>query len=327
MTERNRALAAVSATMLFWGFSFVSIKIAVGVFGPMTLGALRFFIAVVFLFFLKRVKAPEEKIKKEDIPLLAGAGLTGVTLYFFFENNGVARVPASEASIITAAIPVITLIAETLGVNFSNRKKEDRDSKNSGNNRESLLKKILFPGLGALVSMTGVGLVAGVSLALHGSAAGYLFLAGTCASWVIYCFLTPPLFERHSRIFVVFWQSAIGFIGFLPFAIFEKNPPMLGLLMHGAGNVDLWVWGHVVFLGIFCSAIGYWFYALALNELGVVSSSVFINFIPVISAIGGYFVLGERLRPLQILGAILVLAGVYVAVAGPRFKRKRERRN
>jgi hypothetical protein len=41
MTARFKALAAVVACMLFWGFSFVSIKIAVGYLGPMTLGALR----------------------------------------------------------------------------------------------------------------------------------------------------------------------------------------------------------------------------------------------------------------------------------------------
>ena len=286
ITKRQKALAAVCACMLFWGFSFVSIKIAVAVFGPMTLGAVRFAIAIVFLFFIKRIKAPDEKIRKEDLPLLAGAGLTGVTLYFFFENNGVALVPASEASIITAAIPVITLIIES---------------------KKRTLRDIVVPGLGALISMTGVGLVAGVSFALHGSAIGYLFLAGTCASWVTYCFLTRPLFARHSRIFIVYWQSVIGFLGFLPFVFFESSWQMPGL----------WVWSHVVFLGICCSALGYWFYALSLEVLGVTSSSVFINFIPVISAVSAYFILGERLRPLQILGAALVLAGVYLTIAIP----------
>ena len=311
MTKRNQALAAVSAAMLFWGFSFVSIKISVGIFGPMTLGAIRFGIAVVFLFFIKRIKAPGEKIKKEDLPLLAGAGLTGVTLYFFFENNGVALVPASEASIITAAIPVITLITETIGAKLTYSKKINQDGMAADlimqkNNR----KKLIFRSLGAIVSMTGVAFVAGVSVAKHGSAAGYFFLAGTCASWVIYGFLTPPLFARHSRTFIVFWQSVFGFLGFLPFTFFEKSWQIPGL----------WVWGHVLFLGIFCSALGYWFYALSLEVLGVASSSIFINFIPVISAVAGYFILGERLSPLQITGAVLVLTGVYLAVAVPEIR-------
>jgi drug/metabolite transporter (DMT)-like permease len=39
--------------------------------------------------------------------------------------------------------------------------------------------------------------------------------------------------------------------------------------------------------------------------------------IPVVSALGGYFVLGERLSPLQWFGAVLVIAGVYLAMAAP----------
>jgi drug/metabolite transporter (DMT)-like permease len=74
----------------------------------------------------------------------------------------------------------------------------------------------------------------------------------------------------------------------------------------------------VIFLGICCSALGYWFYAQSLEVLGIGTTSLFINFIPVISAIGSFFILNERLQPLQLLGAALVLAGVYLAMAAQR---------
>ncbi|MDR0313664.1 MAG: DMT family transporter [Treponema sp.] len=302
MTNRTKALAAVIACMLFWGFSFISIKIAVAVFPPMTLGALRFTLALIFLFFLKKKIAPKEKASGKDLVLLACVGLTGVTLYFFFENNGVLLIPASEASIITGAIPVITMVAETVRERIISRQKE----------RGRVLEKIILPGLGALISLTGVALVAGVSFVLSGTALGYLYMAGACVCWVCYCFLTSPLFARHSRIFIVFWQSAAGFIGFLPFAFYEVSK-MQNFMMPG-----IEIWGHIIFLGVFCSALGYWFYAQSLEVLGIGTTSLFINFIPVISAIGGYLVLGERLRPLQLLGAALVLAGVYLAMAAQR---------
>ena len=311
----HKALAAAIACVLFWGFSFISIKITVAVIPPMTLGALRFALALIFLFFIKKKQAPDEKIRKEDIPFLAGAGLTGVTLYFFFENNGVSMIPASEASIIVGSIPVITMIAEGLREKIvSRRKTGSQASGSSGEPHESdrrriFFNKIILPGLGALISLSGVALVAGISFALSGSALGYIYMAGACVSWVTYCFLTRPLFNRRSRIYIIFWQSVIGFIGFLPFAFFES-------FRHVPRQMpSLYVWGHVIFLGICCSALGYWLYALALKDLGVRTASLFINFIPVISAIGGFFVLGERLRPLQWLGAGLVLAGVYLGMA------------
>ena len=99
MSERHKALAAIIACVLFWGFSFISIKITVAVFPPMSQGLMRFAIALVFLFLMKQKLASNERLKARDIPLLAGAGLLGVTFYFFCENNGVSLVTASEASI------------------------------------------------------------------------------------------------------------------------------------------------------------------------------------------------------------------------------------
>ena len=310
MTKQNKALAAVIACVLFWGFSFISIKIAVAVFPPMTLGAVRFALAVIILFFIKRKIAPDEKIQKKDVPLLAGAGITGVTLYFFFENNGVSWIPASEASIFVGSIPVITMISEAAWIKISKTREKGLKTAEAipaGEKQQPAFFRTVLPVTGALISLAGIALVAGVSFALSGTALGYVFMSGACVSWVTYCFLTRPLFASHSRIFIVFWQSLMGFIGFLPFTFFEKSWRMPGL--------D--VWGHLLFLGIFCSALGYWFYSMALEDLGVSKATIFINFIPVISAIGGFLVLGERLMPLQWLGAALVLAGVYLAMLAP----------
>jgi drug/metabolite transporter (DMT)-like permease len=294
MTERYKALWAIIACVLLWGISFISTKVAIAVFPPMTLGLFRFVLALVFLFFIKQRLAPEERLRGRDIPLLCGAGVTGVTLYFFCENNGVSLVTASEASIITGAIPVMTMTAEWMG------------------GRLSLLPPERIGGrrwLGAAISMAGVWLVAGVSFALSGSLLGYAYMGGAALSWVAYCFLTRPLFARRSggnaRLYIVFWQSVFGAAAFLPFAIAEYPR---------WGRPDLPVILHIVFLGIGCSALGYWLYARSLEVLGVSVSSVFINFIPVVTVITGFFLLGERLTALQWLGAALVVSGVYLTM-------------
>jgi drug/metabolite transporter (DMT)-like permease len=285
MNDRKKALPAIIFSVLVWGFSFISIKVALTVLPPMTLGALRFAIALVFLFFIKRRIAPGEKIRRRDLPLLAGAGLFGVTFYFFFENNGVALVTVSEASITIGSIPVITLLAERIG---------------------GMVKRIALGRiLGAALSIVGVCLVAGTSFTVSGNILGYAYMGGAALCWVVYCFLTRPLFDRCSQIHIVFWQSVFGFIGFLPFALAEHSRwAMPGL------SVAL----HTVFLGIFCSAIAYWLYAKSLQDLGVALSAIFINFIPVVTAIAGFFLLGDRLHPIQWAGAALVISGVTLAM-------------
>jgi len=293
MTERHKALIAIILCVLFWGFSFVSIKVTVAVLPPMTLGAGRFVLALIFLFIIKRRIAPEAKLRRQDLPYLAGAGLIGVTLYFFCENNGVSLVTASEASIIIASIPVLTMAAERI---FGKQKKVG-----------------IRRWIGAAISVIGVWLVAGVSFSISGNALGYIYMAGAAVSWVVYCFLTEPLFSRGAqdnsrkgnRIYIVYWQNVFGFLGFLPFALYESPHWSMP---------DLPVLGHIVFLGICCSALGYWFYARSLEVLGAAVSSVFINFVPVVTAIAGFFILGDRLTPLQWAGAALVISGVTLAM-------------
>jgi drug/metabolite transporter (DMT)-like permease len=306
MTERHKALLAMTACVLFWGLSFISIKITVSVFPPMTLGALRFALAVVFLLFMKKRSAPKEKLSFRDLPGLLGAGLTGVSFYFFCENNGVALVSASEASIIVSTIPVLTMAAEWLGERFFRKLRHNLPA--AAGTSSGPMGPARIGGrrwLGAFISMAGVVLVAGVSFSISGNILGYLYMAGAALSWVIYCFLTRPLFVRCSRIHIVFWQSVFGFLGFLPFAVSEYR---------NWGRPDLPVLIHLVFLGICCSALGYWCYARSLEVLGVSVSSIFINFIPVITVIAGFFLLGDRLSPLQWTGAALVLSGVYLAM-------------
>ena len=293
MNDKKKALAAIIICVLVWGFSFISIKAAIAELPPMTFGALRFAIALVFLIFIKRRLAPGERIRFRDLPLLAGAGLFGVTFYFFCENNGVALVTVSEASITIGSIPAITLLAERI----------------SGAVKRIALRRFL----GAALSIAGVCFVAGTSFTVSGNFLGYLYMGGAALCWVAYCFLTRPLFERCSRIHIVFWQSAFGFLGFLPFALAEHSRwamPSLPVTLH------------TVFLGIFCSAMAYWFYAQSLQVLGVAISAIFINFIPVVTAIAGFFLLGDRLHPIQWAGAALVISGVTLAMAEKRPPRR-----
>jgi drug/metabolite transporter (DMT)-like permease len=254
---------------------------------------LRFAIALVFLFFIKRKLAPQENLRRRDIPLLAGAGMSGVTLYFFCENNGVFLVTASEAAIAIGSIPVLTMIADWLSEKFIRGKDN------------SFPRLGLRQWLGAFISIGGVWLVAGVSLAISGSITGYIYMAGAALCWVTYSLMTRPLFARCSRIYIVFWQTVAGFIGFIPFSIIELSR---------WGSPDLPVMVHLVFLGVCCSALGYWYYARSLEILGVSVSAIFINLVPVVAVIGGFFMMGDRLTPLQWLGAALVIGGVYLSM-------------
>jgi len=290
MTQRRLHLLGLIFIVVLWGLSFISIKISVAVLPPMSLGAARFALAILLLWVIKHKTAPEEKLRLRDLPYLAGAGLIGVTAYFHFENNGVLLVSASEASITIATIPVLMMVAERI---FSGGRIAKRRW------------------AGAFLSMVGVWLVAGTAVVVTGSALGYLYMLGAALSWVAYTFLTRPLFASRSRIYIVFWQSIFGFLGFLPFTIAE---------FPSWGSPSIVVILNIAFLGFFCSALGYWLYALALGSLGIGTATVFINLIPVVTVAAGFVILGDRLAAPQWLGAAVVLAGVYLATIETKLK-------
>lgn len=274
----------------------------------MTLGFLRFALAAVFflaLLALMRIRRRDgvvrrERLEPRDLPWLIGSGLAGDTLYFCFENNGVALITASEAALITGAIPVLSMAAEWVERRIRWRKNSAGEPVSGGARRW----------IGALLSVAGVWFIADTALAPAGggvqsSAMGYLFMAGAAVSWVVYSFLTRPLFKRHSQFFIVFWQTLFGLAGFIPFTLAE---------IPQWGTPDVAVIAHIAFLGLFCSAFGYWLYNYALEILDVSVSSVFINLIPVVTVIAGYCMLGDRLAPMQWAGAVLVIAGVSLAM-------------
>jgi len=283
--SRATALVLIGFVALFWGLSFLSIKVAVAAIPPMTLGLARFVVADLVLLGILLARRERPRLALRDAPLMAGAGLIGVTLYFLFENNGVSLLTASESSLVIGTIPILTMLAAAL---IDRRRLGAR------------------AWLGAALSTLGVGLIVAESLRLSSAPSGYLFMGGAALSWVAYTFVTRPLFARYSRLQITFWQSLAGTIGFLPFLLLERTD---------WSAVGPGVWANVLYLGIACSALGYWFYVIALERLGPGPSSVFINLIPVVSVAASFLLLGERLGPWQLAGGAVAVAGVWLATS------------
>ena len=124
MNSRQRTLghAAALMTILIWGTTFVSTKVLLRDFTPVTVLFTRFVIGYAFLWCLRPRLLPLSGWKKEL--LFAGAGLTGVTLYFLLENIALTYTFASNVGIIVAVVPFFTaLLAHFLlkGEGFSRR--------------------------------------------------------------------------------------------------------------------------------------------------------------------------------------------------------------
>jgi len=270
---------------VLWGFSFLSIKVTMATLPPMTLAAARFIVACAVLPVAAWLAGEDLRIARQDIPVLVLGGLLGVTLYFYFENNGILLLSASESSILIGTIPVVSVLAERIFLG-------------------TRLPARVYGG--SLLSFAGVALIVLQPSGTPSSLAGYLFMIGAVGAWVAYNFATRKVSKRYGRLNVTFWQSLFGLIGCIPLALLEsrawKVPTPATLL-------------NVLYLGVICSAAGYWLYVATLDHLGVGRASVFVNLIPVVAVIAAYFLLGDRLGAFQWLGAGIALMGVYLATS------------
>jgi len=207
------------------------------------------------------------------------SGAVGVTVYFLFENIGLKYTTASAASLIIASIPAITLLEQRIrGVRLPVRQ-----------------------WAGALVSIVGVGLVVGYG---QSHLLGNVLMVGACLCWVAFNHISPRLMDKCSSFAASTLQNTFGFACLLPLSLLEIREwawPSLN------------VWLHLLFLAAACSVAGYFLYNYGLRHTGRVTATVYLNLMPLVGAVGGMLVLGERFGLWQILGGVLLVGSVAVA--------------
>ena len=272
-------------TILFWGISYVSIKITVTEVPPVTTAAIRFIIASVLLWILLKRVEPGAKLAKADILPMVVAGCLGITLYFYFENIGIKLTTAANASLIVTIIPILAIGLDILffGAKVSVIK----------------LLAIAIAIIGAYLSVTANG-----QLDLNSANfVGNLFVVGAMLSWTFYTLVNKSLQSKYSGMCMTTYQTVIGTIFLIPLSLTECGEWQM---------LSLTAWGHILFLAICCSVLGYLFYMYVLKQLDVAITTLYLNLVPAVGVISGYFILGESVLPIQIAGGALTLVAIIV---------------
>jgi len=273
---------SILATVLIWGISFISTKASLDYFNPISLAFWRFFIAIIALYIIKKIKYPEIKMAKEDIKLFFAGGITGVFLYFMFENYGMKYLTASTASILIAVIPVFTIVFETII------------------NKEKITAK---KAVSVILSVVGVVFIVGFDPQrnITDMVIGSILILLASISWVVYTFLSKPLYKKYTTITITYYQTLIGFIFF-------------GLLMPfnntNIFNLPLSIYIHVIYLGVLSSAAAYLLFIYALEYLEATVCNIFINLIPVVTVSAGIIFLGEEITIVQGIGALIIIFSI-----------------
>lgn len=269
---------------VMWGMSFIASKHALmSGFSPMMLALVRYVLATACLVPITILKEKRMRLRKGDVLPMLLSGVTGISLYYFFEYQGIERTSTVNASLILAAIPILTMAAE------------------------AIIDKKRMKGVqatGAVVSVIGTTLIV-LGGANEGAAnlLGDLLIMGASVVWVAYIFISRKLRENYSSLAMNAWQAVFALATLLPMAAME--PCDLSAIPASG-------WLAAAALAVVCSALCYWLYGNALHEMSPLASAIYINLIPLTTIIGGVLLLRETLTWQAVVGGVMIIGSIFL---------------
>jgi len=289
MPEREwmKIYGALVATTLFWGLSFVATKVALESIPTFTLIFARFVLASLFFAAVMIRHGAPALTPKDHVKLFLMAIFQPGT-YFLCETHGLLYTSAAKVSLIIATIPIAVVMLSALIL------KEKT-------NRLGII--------GVFLSLIGIAiLVIGdpdFSWSLGGSLKGDLIVFGAVLSAAFYIVSARDLGRRYSSMEITGMQCFYGALFFSP-ALFLDFPTLSWAAISGRSLIAL------LYLTIFATVTAFFCYNFALSRIPAARAAIFINGIPVVTAIGAWIILGERLTSLQLSGGGLVLVAVFI---------------
>ncbi|MDN4596852.1 DMT family transporter [Leifsonia virtsii] len=292
--KANRGVLAGLAVVVLWASAFPAIQVAAPAFGVIGLSFVRLAVAMIALLAfaaVKRVRLPRPR----DLGWIVAAGFFGMTAYQLLLNESELHVPAGTASIIVAAAPLVSVAVAFLLF------------------REPVTR---FTVVGSLIALAGVAVVclarAGVSL----SASVWIVVAAMVVQG-IYHPLQRPLLKTYSGLEVATYTMVAGTAMTLPLVPFGW-----GRLVEASPTE----WIAAVYLGLLPSALGFVLWGYAVGRLPVAISTSLLYLVPPIAVFIAWVWLGEIPLPAELVGGLIVIAGVVVISQGARLLRRARRR-
>jgi drug/metabolite transporter (DMT)-like permease len=144
-----------------------------------------------------------------------------------------------------------------------------------------------------------------------------LFLAVFAA--ICYATVLRKIPIYYSNMSVIFYQSLLGLVFFIPTFFLTDYPTIQMLIVSRESLIAL------LMLSVFASVIAFVLFAGAVRKVGVTRTNVFVNLIPVFTAILSWIILDEMLTISKWFGISVVVVGLFVSQWGKiKFNREVE---
>jgi drug/metabolite transporter (DMT)-like permease len=170
--------------------------------------------------------------------------------------------------------------------------------------------------LGGLLSFAGVAVViaSGPGLTIGGSLAGEAITLVAAVCWSIYTAFGAPFLRRHSPLRTTAWATVAGTIVLAPLAAVQlTSVEMASALTPG-------VLGAILYSGLVAAGIANVIVLNGVRVVGPTRTSAYHFLVPALAVVLGAIFLSEAVRVGQVIGGIVIVAGVLITRGGAPFR-------
>jgi drug/metabolite transporter (DMT)-like permease len=291
--RRGSAFVEVSLllTVFFFGTNFTAVKYVVESVPPILFAAARFTLAGLLLLPVALLSGPDGRLARRDLLPMLGLGLVGVTATQSVFTVGVSLTTAANTALVYATAPVWGML---LGFALGWERPRATGV------------------LGVGLCLIGVGAIVYGSVEFAGtSLVGDALILAAAVCWGSYTVLTLSFLGRYSALAVAAYAMTFGGLAAFPLAA-------LPLAALNSSSLDLFAidgltWAVAGYSALFSSAFGFAAWGWGVSRVGANRVLVYQYLVTLTGVSTGILLLGEDVGAGQLVGAAVILLGVYLA--------------
>ncbi|MXQ54262.1 DMT family transporter [Shimazuella alba] len=280
---------------LIWGYSWVTMKIAISDIPPFLFSALRLLIAAIPLFIILIIQRKKLLIDKKNfqnyllISLFMSLGYMAILTY------GLQFVDSGKTSVLVYTMPIFVVIIS----HFKLDEKID-----------------IYKMIGLISSLLGLTFILGLEIINSDMKVilGEILILVSAFIWGIANVFSKIKLKNTDVIHMTAWQLLIGSLFLF----------ILSLLLEPNHSIE-WTRNalfSLLFNGLFSTAFTFvvWFWVL--QKINASKASMALMFVPILGILFGWLQLGENITMSIVLGTLFICAGIFMNTYN--FKRNRK---
>jgi drug/metabolite transporter (DMT)-like permease len=284
----SAAYGALALAAVLWGGSIVAQKLALGSFSAVEASVLRDIGGLAILlttWWWQEGTLATMSGRDLRVLFLLGLGVLGNHLLILM---GLKYVSGAVAGVIIGSAPVVTALLSSVMI------------------QDVPLRSVWA---GGLLSCAGVALVsiAGFQAAGEHPVLGSLLVFLGVVSWALYSIGSRAVMDRISPLTVNWTTLLVATVIQIPLLWTDHK-----MLDAGVASVTMPDWLALAYLVVFATAVAQQAWLFGVQGIGPSRASILGNLTPVAAVALSVLILHESVGPVEIVGIVLILAGVWV---------------